>query len=1038
MIRNKHNQKNTLIFQPIDWSEHDIIKDFDMEELDQVSDKFEYDKLSYSVFITGSTLEGKSVCVKVENYKPYFYIKVPESRQLTFINTLKEKCKINKKLSNFQEYKKEFFGFTNNEQYKFAKLVFDSLNNYNNAIRTIKKIFPKNTLYETNFNNFLKMLHEKDLKTTDWIKINDYENISEDTSSCEINVSCDYNTLEHYLEYGNKSAPFLQATFDIETYSSTGSFPSPDIPDDSIIQVSTAFKRFTYSNFECNYIITVKKCSEERIHLKYPDDNIIVKSVNSEKELLLEWAKLINNTDPDIIYHYNGDWFDWHYLYSRASRYKKTFLMAFLKLISRLKPHSSDSECHVCCSKVYNNKIYGCNLVSEYSENSFSSSAYGTSKYRRVRLPGRVNFDILIYIQREFKEKKYTLDYISEKYLNENKVDLDYKKMFELYNRGNPEDIEEIAIYCVKDTKLPQRLVDKLNIFQTLISMANVTFVPIKFLIERGQQIKVYSQIIKLTKQKGYLVPVLNIDKNSEETDEEESFEGATVFEPETGIYFQPVTVCDFSSLYPSIIRANNLCYSTYINDHRYLKLKDIKYIKVECNDKTHYFAQNTKGILPELLSELAKSRKLYKKKMEQETDSFIKDIYNKTQLAYKVSMNSVYGFLAAQMLTCKPIAETVTTIGRNMIDSTKKYIETNYPKSKVIYGDTDSVFVLFNTKSLEKMMYHKKNNIEIDKKLKLECRKEAMIMGIDACKNVTKELFKDPVSLEFEKIYDPFVLVTKKRYFGAYYSSSMETFDYKQCKGLLPNRRDNFILATEAFNKGIDYIIDYDEKGIVLFTEYLKNLVNDIKSNNITDYDKYTIIKKLNDSYAKRTLDNHKGPFKIININKTRNVIEVKIPSTVNISEINDDFKIKIKDLEYQVKKCILTEDDNILLETNYSIPQDIEITNIIGRKRNTNPEIKFINTVLEPNLPHVVLAKIMSKRNPNNPPKTNDRISYLFIKKESKKKNIPMYKKVEEPEYVKRHNLEIDPVYYIEAIRKPIGQILDLFDPNLQKDIF
>ena len=100
-MRNKHIQKNTLIFQPIDWSENDIIKDFDMEDIDQDRDKFEYDKLSYSVFITGSTLEGKSVCVKVENYKPYFYIKVPESRQLTFINTLKEKCKINKKLSNF-------------------------------------------------------------------------------------------------------------------------------------------------------------------------------------------------------------------------------------------------------------------------------------------------------------------------------------------------------------------------------------------------------------------------------------------------------------------------------------------------------------------------------------------------------------------------------------------------------------------------------------------------------------------------------------------------------------------------------------------------------------------------------------------------------------------------------------------------------------------------------------------------------------------------------------------------------------------------
>jgi DNA polymerase elongation subunit (family B) len=310
-MRNKQVYKNDLIFQAIDWAEYDIINDDYDSETDKENEKFEYNKLEYNIFITGSTLDGSSVCVKVENYKPYFYVKMPDSKQLIFINSLKEKCKINRKLSNFQEYKKEFFGFTNNEQFKFAKLVFDNLNNYNNAIRTVKKIFPKSQLYESNFNNFLKFLHEKDLKTTDWMKINDYENISEYTSSCDINVKCDYSAINRHLEYENKSAPFLQATFDIETFSSTGAFPSPDIPDDSVIQISTAFKRFTHDKFECNYIITVKECSEERIHSEYPDDRIIVKSVKNEKELLLEWGKLINNTDPDIIYHYNGDWFDW-------------------------------------------------------------------------------------------------------------------------------------------------------------------------------------------------------------------------------------------------------------------------------------------------------------------------------------------------------------------------------------------------------------------------------------------------------------------------------------------------------------------------------------------------------------------------------------------------------------------------------------------------------------------------------------------------------------------------------------------------------
>lgn len=1019
-----------LKLQTIEWNEFDINNSVDENE-----NKFDYSKLEYTIYAYGRTLNNKSVTIEIKGYRPELYIKF-DNNKLKTLNLIKSKCKYFKIKS---EYKKEFYGFTNNEMQEYCKIEFDNLSQYYETQKILKN--SKIQLYESNFDTFLKFLHSKDLQPTGWVNVLDGE-LNDSLSNADINITCNVDEIEKYDT--EESAPFLQASFDIETFSSTGAFPSPEVEKDYIIQVATTFKHFTENTFKLKHIITMKQCNEI--------NDVEVKCVETEQELILEWAKLINRTDPDIIYHYNGDWFDWWYLYERAKRYGKKFVKTFLVLINRLKPHTLQSECQICCKKIpkssENKEQYsGCNLLGYYNTSSFSSSAYGTSKYRKIVMLGRVNFDILIYIQREYKEKKYTLDFISNKYLNENKVDLPYQKMFDLFDKGLPEDITKIAEYCVKDSELPQKLVDKLAIFQTQISMSNVTYVPIRYLIERGQQIKAFSQILKLTKKKNYIVPAIYKIKEVDEETEEDSFEGATVLEPEVGSYFQPVTVCDFASLYPSIIRCHNLCYSTYVNDPKYLKLEGVEFTEIKCNDNTHYFAKNTESVLPELLSELAKSRKLYKNKMNETKDPFIKELYNKTQLAYKVSMNSVYGFLAAQKLTCKPIAESVTSIGRTMIDKTKSYIEENYKKSRVIYGDTDSVFVIFYTKSLndylkvnEYMTTYKVDDPvknEQFKQLQIKCRKEAMEMGIDASNNITNKVFNKPISLEFEKVYDPLVLVSKKRYFGGYYASSVEKYDYKQCKGLLPNRRDNFVLATEAFNKGIDLIVDKGKRGISEFVVYLKELINNIRNNNIDNINNFVIIKKLNDTYKTGTLDNQKSVFKIIGINEKKDKITIKVPSNVNISELNDNFKITLKEFNttYLTEKAIMDEDDNIFVKLKEPIKEDIVLPKTTRSRGHTT--IKFTDTVLKPNQPHVVLARKLTKRNPENPPKTNDRISYLFIDTNSTKKE-PQYKKVEDPEYAIKHNLKIDSAYYIKAIENPIGQVLDLFDSSLRNEIF
>jgi DNA polymerase delta subunit 1 len=95
------------------------------------------------------------------------------------------------------------------------------------------------------------------------------------------------------------------------------------------------------------------------------------------------------------------------------------------------------------------------------------------------------------------------------------------------------------------------------------MEMARVTGVPMNYLLQRGQQIKVISQILRKCKEKNLLIPAMKIGETGDD------FTGATVIEPIRGYYDTPITTLDFSSLYPSIMQAHNLCYSTLITDGR-------------------------------------------------------------------------------------------------------------------------------------------------------------------------------------------------------------------------------------------------------------------------------------------------------------------------------------------------------------------------------------------------------------------------------------------------------------------------------------
>ncbi len=138
----------------------------------------------------------------------------------------------------------------------------------------------------------------------------------------------------------------------------------------------------------------------------------------------------------------------------------------------------------------------------------FSSAAYGSNKYARVKIPGRISLDLMIYIKREYPNlESYNLNDIATHFIGAQKDPVSVLQMFTAYANQDPVLSRVVAEYCVQDTVLPQLIIDKLNVLLSLDTMAGVTCVTIPDLIEKGQGVKTFSQLNRKTMAEGFLIP---------------------------------------------------------------------------------------------------------------------------------------------------------------------------------------------------------------------------------------------------------------------------------------------------------------------------------------------------------------------------------------------------------------------------------------------------------------------------------------------------------------------------------------------------
>jgi len=790
---------------------------FQVLEWDEYKDENGDGEEEYGLRLFGRTEDEKTISVDVKNFKPFFFIKLDRKynkiQETQLIQEVKKHVWPKEFQSGLVKYRQEehcdFYHFTNFTKFHFIRLEFSSLSSYKAYERVFKKklFIPyvskqklKYKVYESNIIPYLRLLHIKDLRSVGWIQIDKYNKTKDSFKKTysEIEVDTDFMNLIPLNDI-IKSQKFTILSFDLECTSGDKiSFPDPEKPSDKVIQIGLTMSKYGEDECYSKYILTLGGCTKL--------EGINVSSFDTEEDLLLGFQKLIVELDPDFITGWNIFGFDFRYLYMRAKLLNIEHKFARL---SRIK-----------------------NYVCEFVETKLASSALGENILKYYKMPGRVVFDLMKVVQRDYKLGSYKLDAVAENFIrqdiiniksennkiiidtkNTNGINIDqfikicwddgmtenslkdsnldtkkfkivdltknqiiiagsidcsefmgkgYKVMWAqakddispqvLFELQEKEDVDRaiIARYCVQDCALCNKLTAKLQIITNSIGMAIVCHVPISFLFLRGQGVKIYSLVAKKCRERDHLIPVLKkkikIDpneldkeegkldrltqyfnnKNREEDDDDdqdddEGYEGATVFEPKTGVHLDPIPVLDFSSLYPNSMRLRNLSHEMLVTNEVYMNLPGYIYHKISHKKPDGRFVEcifaekesGTKGIIPDILSELLSARKKYKNQMEDLKenggDPFIIAILDGLQQAYKVTANSLYGQTGAPTspIYMKEIAASTTATGREMLQFSKYFIENIFTtminlakqSKKKFLEYSDSIYKYFPTK---------------------------------------------------------------------------------------------------------------------------------------------------------------------------------------------------------------------------------------------------------------------------------------------------------------------------------------------------
>ena len=379
----------------------------------------------------------------------------------------------------------------------------------------------------------------------------------------------------------------------------------PYVEGDKVTFIGSTFMRMGEKEQYKNNMIVLNSCSDcpEVPHCE-------IETYDTEKEVLLAWTEMIQREDPDVIIGYNIFGFDYKFMIERSEELgcKTDFLrlsrnvseesrvihssikiasgthdLQYIQMTGRLQ-----LDLYNYFRREVNLPSYKLDYVASHFIGDMISNIEYNEEEKKTEIYSKnlvglkdghyICFEILGHSNDMYRNgKKFIveeLDTNNGKFkISANISELKGKKfrwclakddvtpqdIFRLTNEG-PDERAIIAKYCFQDCNLVHNLMLKNDILTGMSEIANICYVPINFIIMRGQGIKLLSFIAKKCSEKNTLMPVLDVEKG------DSSYEGAICLKPYCGLYIDnPVAVVDYASLYPSSMISENISHDSKV-----------------------------------------------------------------------------------------------------------------------------------------------------------------------------------------------------------------------------------------------------------------------------------------------------------------------------------------------------------------------------------------------------------------------------------------------------------------------------------------
>jgi DNA polymerase I len=854
-------------------------------------DYFNDNTRSPVIRIFGKDSEGKSVCCFVPGFEPYFYAKAKDPKDL---------CDHLSETEVFPQVKRteivqRFHPIGYQTQTKpYVKIIVNVPSDVKDiredvkALAGVEDIFEADTLFHNRY------LIDKELHSMNWVSITQApieRTIHQENILCDYTITADdVHEIERLVH-----APLKYMAWDIECLPVDGEMPTPD--KSPVIMMSMAFSP-SYNGHST--LILVAKI--------VPDVNPDVMCFDDEPGMLNEFFRIIREYDPDVITGFNINDFDTPYVVDRCK-----FLFDTTK-----------SNINTSIGKENRN----------FSYRKFAQTT-------QVSITGRIVADVLPLIRADFKLKRYKLEVVAKELLGKEKLDVPPSEMEAYWN--DPVKIHHFIDYSRRDSELALELLLSLQLLDKYIALAQSSGRPLQDVISGGQTNLVEQLLMSSFRHEGpgRLMAMKPDDDEIEQRKlVSDTLKGADVLEPIKGLH-NMVVVMDYKSLYPTIMMARNLCYTTVILDPS----TPNEMINVSPSSGRFIKPEIYKGVIPRILEGLLDKRVKTKNLMKNTSDPNEKRVLDATQLALKILLNSFYGYsgyIRARLYSLD-VGNAVTSYGRSNIHNSIEVIhkETGSlvfrndvlltPLEAValedtdmiinlapVYGDTDSLFIHLTDINGNEFTTDEDFSLELSAKV-----------GQKIAKIATEKL-PAPMELQYETTAKRLLLIAKKRYAMWQFDKAKDGWSDKiKVKGLETVRRDWCNFTSNTQKQVLEIILK--EGNVDKCIEYIHSSIDNLKSINQTRDTKIlselvlskTLSRKPEHYKTKQAhvvvyekLKERKGQLPAIGERIPYYIIEVKKFGAKNAEKVA--FIDKAEDVSYVIEK-------NLPLDVNYYVTKQM-----------------------------------------------------------------------------------------------------------------